>query len=233
MSKKWIFPAIAAAGLAVALAAPAAAHVTVQPGTATRGGYTAFAFRVPNERPDAGTVQLEVTLPAEHPMSSVRTKPLAGWTAQLGKEGDVVRTITWTAQPGVRINPGEYQEFEVSAGPLPKDADMLVLPAVQSYDSAEVVAWDAPPVAEDADGAEESEHPAPVLRLLPGELLPGDGGPGPSNSAGPTVTGTSTTTAAATDSTARLLGGAGLILGALGLGLGAGAVLRTRRRGPA
>jgi len=82
MPKKWIFPAIAASGLAIALAAPAAAHVTVQPGTATQGGYTAFAFRVPNERPDAGTVKLEVTLPAEHPISSVRTKPLAGWTAQ-------------------------------------------------------------------------------------------------------------------------------------------------------
>ncbi|MGH4016535.1 MAG: YcnI family protein [Pseudonocardiaceae bacterium] len=226
MSKKWIFSAVAAAGLAVALAAPAAAHVTAQPGEATQGGYTAFAFRVPNERPEAGTVKLEVSLPAEHPIS-VRTKPMADWTAEVVKDGDAVRTVTWTAKPGVRINPGEYQEFEVSAGPLPENTDMLVMPATQSYDSGEVVAWDAPPVA---DGAQEPEHPAPVLRLLPEAA--GESGAG--TAAAPTVTGTSASAVAtATDSTARWLGGAGLFLGALGLGLGAGAVLRIRRGGAA
>ncbi|MGH3904908.1 MAG: YcnI family protein [Pseudonocardiaceae bacterium] len=227
MSKKWIFSAMAACGLAVALAAPAAAHVTVQPGEASQGGYTAFAFRVPNERPDAGTVKLEVTLPADHPISA-RTKPMTGWTAKVVKEGEAARTITWTAQPGVRINPDEFQEFEVAAGPLPKDTDKLVLPTKQTYDNGEVVAWDAPPVAE---GAEEPEHPAPVLTLLPEAA--GESGHH-NGTAGPTVAGTSDTSAdPGTDSTARLLGGAGLILGALGLGLGAGAVLRLRRRGSA
>jgi uncharacterized protein YcnI len=224
MPKKLIFSMIAAVGLAIALATPAAAHVSAQPGEATQGGYTAFAFRVPNERPAAGTVQLEVTLPAEHPIGSVRTKPMAGWTANVVKEGDAVRTITWTAQPGVRINPDEFQEFEVSAGPLPKDTDLLVMPTKQSYDNGEVVSWDAPPAAE---GAEEPEHPAPVLSLVPGE----DGAAaadGDNHSAAGTDT-----AAAATDSTARWLGGAGLILGALGLGLGAGAVLRLRRGGSA
>lgn len=230
MSKKLIFPAIAACGLAVALAVPAAAHVTAQPGEATQGGYTAFAFRVPNERPDAGTVKLEVTLPADHPIGSVRTKPLVGWTAQVVKEGAAVRQVIWTAQPGVRINPDEYQEFEVAAGPLPKDTDTLVLPTTQTYDSGEIVAWDAPPPAE---GAEEPEHPAPVLRLLPQEAEES----GSDDQAAPTVTGSATSSASApattTDSTARLLGGAGLVLGALGLGLGVGAVLRLRRQGSA
>jgi periplasmic copper chaperone A len=228
MTKKWIFSAVAACGLAVALAAPAAAHVTAQPGEATQGGYTAFAFRVPNERPDAGTVQLEVTLPVEHPIRSVYTKPMAGWTAEVVEEGDAVRSVTWTAQPGTRINPGEYQEFEIAAGPLPEDTDTLVLPTKQSYDSGEVVAWDAPPPAA---GAEEPERPAPVLKLRPATEDASDAGAG---TAAPTVTGTSaTSTAAASDSTARLLGGAGLVLGALGLGLGAGAVLRVRRGGSA
>ena len=222
MSKKWIFSTsavLAAGGLAIVLAAPAAAHVTVAPGEATQGGYAAFAFRVPNERPDAGTVKIEVTLPAEHPIGSVRTKPMTGWTAKVVKEGNAVRTITWTAQPGVRINPDEFQEFEVAAGPLPEDTDTLVLPTAQSYDSGEVVAWDAPSVA---DGAAEPEHPAPVLALHPAA---GEAGP---HEAGHAVTGTTETTAS-TDSTARVLGGAGLVLGALGIGFGAGAVLRLRR----
>ena len=211
---RWILPAGAAGALTLALAAPAAAHVTVQPGEATQGGYGAFAFRVPTERPDAGTVKLEVTLPAEHPIRSVRTKPMPGWTVSLTKNGETVRTITWTAGPGVRIGPGEYQEFDVSAGPLPEDTDHLVLPVVQTYDSGEIVAWDAPP----AEGA-EPEHPAPVLELIPEE------------DAGAMEPTAGTATASGADTTARWVGGAGLAVGALGLGVGAGAVLRTRRAG--
>ncbi|HEU0089648.1 MAG TPA: YcnI family protein [Pseudonocardiaceae bacterium] len=224
--QKLIYSAVAAGGLAIALATPAAAHVTAQPGQATQGGYTAFAFRVPNEDPAAGTVRLEVSLPADHPIGSVRTKPLAGWTARVVKEGDAVRQVVWTAQPGVRINPGEFQEFEVSAGPLPTDTDILVMPAKQSYDNGKVVAWAAPPVP---DGAEEPEYPAPVLRLSP--QAAGADGPHDKDSA-PSVIGAAASSAdRATDPTARWLGGAGLILGALGLGLAAGAVLRIRGGG--
>ena len=216
LNTRWILSAGAAGALTLtlALAAPAAAHVTVQPGEATQGGYGAFAFRVPTERPDAGTVKLEVTLPAEHPIRSVRTKPMPGWTVSVTKNGETVRTITWTADPGVRIGPGEYQEFDVSAGPLPEDTDHLVLPVVQTYDSGEIVAWDAPP----AEGA-EPEHPAPVLELIPEE------------DAGAMEPTAGTATASGADTTARWVGGAGLAVGALGLGVGAGAVLRTRRAG--
>ena len=47
----------------LALPAVAQAHVTVQPGTAEGGGFSVVAFRVPNERDDASTTQLRVTLP--------------------------------------------------------------------------------------------------------------------------------------------------------------------------
>ena len=57
-----------------------------------------------------------------------------------------------------------------------------------------------------------------------------DGGdappPGPAAAAGPPPP-----AASRPDDTARWLGGAGLLVGALGLGLGMGAVLRTRRSG--
>ncbi|HEY2764087.1 MAG TPA: YcnI family protein [Pseudonocardiaceae bacterium] len=214
---------ITACGLAVALAVPAAAHVEITPSAAAQGGETTFAFQVPNEEPAAGTVKLQVTLPTDHPVDSVRTRPLTGWTATVTKQGDAVRTITWTAQPGVRINPGEFQEFEVAAGPLPKDTDELVMPTTQTYDNGTVVAWDQPPAPEDA---QEPEHPAPVLNLVPS--AEGAEGHGGDHGAGPSVTRTTGDTHA-TDSTARWLGGAGLVLGALGLGLAAGAVLRIRR----
>jgi uncharacterized protein YcnI len=63
-------------------AAPASAHVTVQPEQATKGGFTKIAFRVPNESSTAGTVKLEVTFPVDAPIASVRTKPMPGWTAE-------------------------------------------------------------------------------------------------------------------------------------------------------
>lgn len=160
--------------LVAAVAAPAAAHVTVNPREATKGGYAKLAFRVPNERPDSGTVKLEVFFPVdEHPFRSVNVRPQPGWTHTIERqklatplendEGEqtteAVSKITWE---GSTINPGEFQEFEVSAGPMPEDADQLVFKAIQTYASGEVVSW----IEEAAAGGEEPERPAPVLTLI-------------------------------------------------------------------
>jgi len=221
------------AGTALAAAAPALAHVTANTTEATQGGYAVVTMRVPNESETAGTVRLDVTIPADHPITSVRVSPVPGWTATLAKApivpplerngrtyAESVSTITWTAQPGVRIDPGEFTEFPISLGPLPTDVDALALPATQTYDSGEVVAWDQPA---DPDGS-EPERPAPTVALAPAT---GDeqGGTASATVAVPP--------AAEVDTTARWLGGSGLLLGALGLGLGGGALLRTRRHAPA
>lgn len=221
---------VAAGAAALVTAGPAAAHVTAQPGTAEAGGYSVVTFRVPTESDTAGTVALQVTLPAEHPITSVRTTPRPGWTATLTRRPldppveshgrtitEAVSTVTWTADPGVRVGPGEYADFPLSLGPLPTGTDRLVLPAVQTYDDGEVVAWDQQP---GPDGA-EPERPAPVVELVPAAsevpvapvaaaLAPGTGD-------------------AAGDDTARWLGGAGLLVGALGLGVGGGALVTARR----
>lgn len=185
----------------------------MHPEQAEQGGYTELTFRVPNERDRDGTVKVEVRLPAEHPISSVRTTPMQGWTAAMTQDGDTVRTITWTAAPGVRIAPGQYQEFEISAGPLPQDAEQLVIPAVQTYDNGEVVAWDDPT----ARGA-EPEHPAPTVELAPAQQQPA-----------PAAASTPGTAPPRHDSTTHWLARIALIVSALALGLATGAVLRTRR----
>jgi uncharacterized protein YcnI len=225
-----------AVGLAtLACAGTASAHVTADPEQAEQGGYAKIAFRVPNERPDSGTVKLTVTLPADHPLTSMRTKPVPGWTAQVQKarldhpvevEGtqvtEAVRSITWTAQPGTRIGPDEFAEFEVSMGKLPTDTRQLVFPTDQTYESGEVVSWNAPPPAE---GAEEPEHPAPSVTLVP-EPESGHGhGPGHRH-------GEEKHANHGADNTARWLGGAGLVVGALGLGIGVGALVRSRKSRP-
>ncbi|WP_028938488.1 YcnI family protein [Pseudonocardia spinosispora] len=237
----------AAAALTLAGTGIASAHVTAQPGTAEQGSYAKVAFRVPSELPTAGTVKLQVTLPADHPIASVRTAPLPGWTAEVTKGPinppieshgtkitEAVRTITWTAQPGTRLGPTEFADFEVSLGALPDNTDKLVMPAQQTYDDGTVVNWDQV----QADGADEPEHPAPTLKLVP----PAGGAHGGHShgdmSAAAHGSATSTSSDAGhdeasegTDNTARWLGGIGLVLGALGLGLGIGSVARNRRSG--
>jgi len=231
-----------AAGVATLLSGGlASAHVTAKilGEPAQQGGYTKITFRVPNEEPDAGTVKLELKLPADAPLTSARTKPMAGWTAKITKVTldkpikvhgaeikEAVSTVTWTAS-GTRINPGEFQEFELSVGPLP-EVDQLVIPAIQTYDNGVVANWDAPPVEE---GAEEPEHPAPVIALAPeGEDAHGAAAPEPENAAAESGGGTTEAAAtSSTDDTARWLGGAGLVVGALGLGFGVGATMRARR----
>ena len=221
---------LVAGGALLAAATPALAHVTAQPAQAEQGDYAVIALRVPTESDTAGTVKLQVTLPTDTPISSVRTTPRPGWTATLTKVPlnppverngrtltEAINTVTWTADPGTRIGPGEFADFPLSLGPLP-EVDRLVLPAVQTYDDGEVVAWDQAPTP---DGA-EPERPAPAVSLSPAAVPPGEPAAAPVAAVQPSVP------AAAGDPTARWLGGAGLLLGALGLGLGAGSLLRHR-----
>jgi uncharacterized protein YcnI len=225
----------AAGGLLLAGTVPAFAHVTAQPSTAEQGGYAVISMRVPNESDTAGTTKLEVTFPTDHPVTSARTTPQPGWTAEVTKGNlpapvdvdgrqvtQAVTKVTWTAQPGTRIGPGQFVDFPLSLGPLPTGTDQLVLPAVQTYDDGRVVAWDEPTTP----GAPEPEHPAPTVTLT---AATGDGHGGGHD--GAAAAGTEQT-ASSTDTTARWLGGVGLLLGALGLGLGGGALLRSRRPTP-
>ncbi|SFR17010.1 Uncharacterized protein YcnI [Lentzea waywayandensis] len=230
---------LAVAGFAV-LGTPtiASAHVSAQPAEFTQGGRATFAFRVPNERDNAGTTKIEVTLPQDTPLTSVRTKPLAGWKAEVvkgkldkpvtiaGKEvTEAFKTITWTAEPGVKINVNEYQEFFVAIGTLPEGKDKLELPTKQTYENGEVVDWAQ---AAGADG-KEPEHPAPALKLAP-KAAGDDGHGGHGTTPAANSTDTHEASVAGSDKTARYLGGAGLAVGALGLGFGVGAILRSRRK---
>jgi periplasmic copper chaperone A len=169
--------AVLAAGAGLLLLPVAAdAHVTIQPAEAEAGSFSVSAFRVPNEREDTSTVKLRVILPEDQPVSSVSTTPVPGWTAttktrtldepldQNGRQvTDVVSEITWTAD-GDGIRPGEFEDFEISMGPLPQSGEM-VFKALQTYSDGEQVNWNEVAV----DDTVEPEHPAPVLTLTAGD----------------------------------------------------------------
>jgi uncharacterized protein YcnI len=163
---------VAAFGLAVF---PASAHVTVNPNTATQGGYATLTFKVPTERDDASTTKIEVDFPESQPLAGVSYQPKAGWSVAVEKaplstpittdDGQLterVAKITWTAS-GDGIAAGQFDTFPISVGPLPT-ADQMVFKALQTYSNGEIVRW----IDEAAAGSTaEPEHPAPTLTLTP------------------------------------------------------------------
>ncbi len=164
--------ALTAAGTVALAAAPAFAHVTVNPRTATGGSYSQLTFRAPNEEAKADFTKLTIHLPADHPLGSVSTRPLPGWTAATttaklakpittddGTTTDYTNTITWTATGG-GVPPEQYENFDVSVGPLP-DSGTMTFTVDQFYSDGSVVHWDQTA----APGAAEPESPAPVLTL--------------------------------------------------------------------
>lgn len=241
----------------VALAAPASAHVTVQPSTVTAGGYATLSFKVPNERDNTSTTGVHVQLPTDAPIASVTVQPKPGWTYKVTRGApatpvsahgvqvtEVVTEINWTADAGNQgIAPGEFDLFTISAGALSEDTDQLTFKTIQTYSDGEEVAW----IDVAAEGQPEPELPAPVVHLVPvadedggsengGDQNGGTAEPaaGDTNGSGTSTStsGNAATTASAdqSDGTARALGIAGLVVGVVGLGAGGFALLAVRRR---
>jgi uncharacterized protein YcnI len=170
MKRLALLIALALAAL-LALAGPASAHVTIGAPDAAPGGYTVATLQVPTESDTASTTKVVVSVP---PLGSVSVRPTPGWTVATkttklatpiktddGEQTQAVSQITWTAQPGAAIKPGEFQQFAVSVGPLPDKAS-LAFPAIQYYSDGTVVKW----IEQAAPGSKtEPEHPAPTLKI--------------------------------------------------------------------
>ncbi|MCC3775486.1 YcnI family protein [Streptomyces sp. UNOB3_S3] len=232
------------AGGVLLFAGPAFAHVSVQPGTAEKGGYSTIAIKVPNEKDNASTVKLELTLDPKHPLVSVMPQAVPGWDVKVEKTkldkpvqmhgksiDEAVSKVTWT---GGKIEPGQFQQFPLSVGQLPTDADELVFKALQTYSDDDVVRWIDP----SKPGGEEPEHPAPVLKLVAKGAATGGAGDHHHDDAkgdkdakdekSDKVTATAEEKSdGGGDTTARVLGVVGIVVGAAGVAFG---VLTGRRR---
>lgn len=217
------------AGLALLNTVPAAAHVRVTADSTQPGSYSALTFRVPNEDDRASTTTLSVELPQDAPFASVRTRAVPGWRAQLVTAPlptpvevngttltKAVRTVTWTAERGAAIAPGQYQEFALSVGPMPAGGELL-LPATQTYSDGQVVRWDEPTPASGV----EPEHPAPTLAVAATPARE------------PALAVPAVSTASAGGTAATWLGGGALALGGAATGLAAVALRTARQRTPA
>ena len=218
-----------AAVAVLVLGAPLAAnaHVKISPNTAAAGDDIEVTFRVPNEMENAGTVKVEIDLPTKTPFAGADYQPVPGWTARVVSAklpkpivNDGVQVteapvkVIYTANPGVEIKVGQFQEFPIALDLTP-DTGSVEFPTFQTYSNGQIVKWDE---KTPADG-EEPDNPAPMLYI--NDPPPTDTESG--------VTLAATNSAASTASTALILSTAGLALGVIALVLGVFAFVRTTR----
>jgi uncharacterized protein YcnI len=153
----------------LSLAPAASARVTVVPGTVRGGGTETFAVRLSNEQPDVATTRLELIFPADLVIPLVEVAPVDKWDVTVtmravdppvtvdGQEIDeAVASIVWT---GGEVAPKQFEQFLVTAGPLPADG-RVVLAAEQGYEDGTVDQW--------TDPAPPGWPGAPTIDLVPG-----------------------------------------------------------------
>lgn len=187
----------------LAFAQAASARVTVVPGSVRGGGTETFAVRLSNEQPDLVTTRLELTFPADVVIPLVEVAPVSTWDVTVtmrrvdppvtidGNEVDeAVASIVWT---GGEVAPKQFEQFLVTAGPLPADGARMVLAAAQGYEDGTVDRWTEParpgwpgaptitvaPSSAVAEAGRPSDSGAGVLPwilLLAGVVVAGVGG---------------------------------------------------------
>ncbi len=226
--------ALGFAGTAVLVVAgwigQASAHVSVDTlGTAHQGDeLVKLGFGVPNESDTASTVKVQVQMPQDTPLTFVAVQPKAGWevstttrtldtpiTGESGTIDTVIDTVTWTAVGDTVIGPGQFDQFWLSAGSMPEDAEALEFPTVQTYDNGDVVRWIEP----ESSSGDEPEHPIPTLQLVAPDTMTDTPPDAPVDTA-----------AVTDDDGVDGLTVVALVVGVLGLAAGAVALASTRKR---
>jgi len=228
---------IGAAAGAFALAGVAAAHITITPDSAAQGSFTGITFRVPTESDTAATTKIDVQLDTAHPIAVVDYQAVPGWATRVkmvtlakpivdddgNKVTSVVGQITWTAtSAAAAIKPGQFMQFPVDLGPLPKDVGSIEFKVLQTYSDGTVVRW----IQDTPAGGPEPDSPAPVLTLTAA-----GGGDTSAPPAGAATAPASTSSGSGGGSGATTIAIIAAILGLVGAVLGGAAYARTR--GPA
>jgi periplasmic copper chaperone A len=240
--RKRRFAALGAALIAaLVVPATAAAHVSVHPNTVPAGAFVTLDVRVPGEEEKAFAEKVQMQLPPG--FISVDTEAVPGWTVatrtkKLAKpietdDGPIeeeVSEITWTADKEGRLADGTFVQFPLSVAiPESYEGKSLAFKTLETYSDGKVARW---------IGAAEAEEPAPTINVtkaggLVEEVAGGEAGPSTGETGGGAMQ-----MAMAGEGMAESSSGSGgssdtlaivaLIVGALGLAVGVGAVLSTR-----
>ena len=154
--------------LALTVAAPAMAHVSVPEGEVHSGSTAVIHFRVPHGCEEANTDTVEIQLPDG--VVGAQPEYIPGWTVEVEMvESEPYERFgeTLTERVGVvRWSGGDlphfaYYDFAVRATFLNDAGTVLAFPTVQKCGDAEI-AWIEPVV----EGAEEPEYPTPTVTVV-------------------------------------------------------------------
>ena len=241
MKTRWIAVLLAAA----ALLAPAGAeaHISLHPNTIPAGAFATLDVRVPGEQAGAYVKQVDVLFP--HGFTGVDYENVAGWKTKeieaklaspIQEDGETIDTevsqIIWTWEgPLGKVEDGRFINLPLSLA-IPADASgkALEFRTVQTYSNGQVVHWIDPSLT--------AEHPSPrinvtakggVIEDLAGEEAGPAAGQGPSN-ASTIGSVASKPTSSSGSSSDNGLAIAALILAALALLAGLGALYRGSAR---
>jgi periplasmic copper chaperone A len=163
-------------GLLTALvAAPAAAHVTVDPSSTAAGAYALLDVRVPHGCDGEATAKVEVRIPDG--VVSVKPEQVPGWavSTEIGEYDEPielhgspvtegVRVVAWTAEAGQELPDDLYRDFGLSVRLPDAEGETLVFPAVQTCVDGNEAAW----IETSDDPDAELDHPAPTVTLTAG-----------------------------------------------------------------
>ncbi|MGH2834009.1 MAG: YcnI family protein [Solirubrobacteraceae bacterium] len=225
-----------------ALLAPASAqaHISLHPNTIPAGAFATLDVRVPGEQEGAYITKVDVLFPQG--FTGVDYENVSGWSTKvietklatpIKEDGETIDTEvsqivwTWTGPLG-KVNNGQFIQFPLSLA-IPDDATgkALEFRTVQTYSNGQVVHW--------IDPSLEAEHPSPRINVTAKggviEDIAGDeAGPTAGQTAGSTSAPAPAAAKQASSGASKGLGIAALILGALGLIAGLGALAVSRRK---
>lgn len=222
----------AATAAALALAAPAGAHVTIDPAEGPADGYATLQVQVPHGCDGSATRAVRVQIPASVPSVTPQVHP--GWEVAT-KEGPKdpvelhgeqvtrgVSEVVWTAADAGPLPDGRLDLFGMSVKlPAGKAGDRVYFPTVQECVKGKS-AWIQIPQPDESEDDLESPAPAVTLTAATG---------GHGTAATEDVALASAASGSGSDdgpSTGLVI--AALVLGGLGLLTGIVALLAGRRR---
>lgn len=155
--KKLMIAFVGALGLTILMPLAAFAHVVVTPNQAGVGERLKFNVSVPNERAVSVT-SLKLTIP--NGVTDVQPDIKGGWTIETTKNGDEVRTITWTGT----IPEGQRADFGFKAQVPAQDGE-LDWKATQTYADGVVVNWDQKPTTNESDSDNATAGPYSITTV--------------------------------------------------------------------
>ncbi|PUA82759.1 YcnI family protein [Nocardioides currus] len=218
---------------AVALAAPASAHVTVTPSTTAAGAYAVLEFSVAHGCEDSPTTEITISIPeGVNAVSPTRT---ALWEVEKETEqldppvadahgNEVVeRVASVTYRTDTPLPDGYRDTFQLSLQLPEAEGDTLVFPTIQTCEDGESAWIEVPQDGQDVD---ELELPAPSFVITEA----GEGGHHDAAIAATSHEDEDEGETGADHDGAEPLTVAALVAGLLGTVLGGAALVRQRRR---